>query len=67
MLLILGTIFIYSFDLGLQASAIEPFKTAITFRFNAPLLALILVLVLLLFGIFIERAYCRFRKFRYWS
>ena len=60
MLLILGTIFIYSFDLGLQASAIEPFKTAITFRFNAPLLALIWVLVLLLFGIFIERAYCRF-------
>ena len=38
-------IFIYSFDMGLNASAIEPFKTAITFRFNAPLMALIWVLV----------------------
>ena len=44
-LVILGIVFIYSFDMGLNASSIEPFKTAITFRFNAPLLALIWVLV----------------------
>lgn len=58
-LLILGIVFIYSFDLGLSASSIEPFKTAITFRFNAPLLALIWVSLLLFIGLFIERAYCR--------
>ena len=53
-------IFLYSFDLGLTASAIEPFKTAITFRFNAPFFAVCWVLVLLTAGLFIERAYCRF-------
>jgi len=57
--LILGILFIYSFDLGLSASSIEPFKTAITFRFNAPLLALIWVSILLFIGLFVERAYCR--------
>ena len=59
-LLIIGLAFIFSFDLGLQASAIEPFKTAITFRFNAPIVAVIWVLLLLITGLFIERAYCRF-------
>ena len=59
-LLVIGVCFIYSFDMGLKASAIEPFKTAITFRFNAPMFALIWVLILLTMGIFIERAYCRF-------
>ena len=59
-LLLVGIGFIYSFDMGLKASAIEPFKTAITFRFNAPMFALIWVLILLIMGIFIERAYCRF-------
>ena len=59
-LFLLTITFIYSFDLGLKASAIEPFKSAITFRFNAPLLALVWVALLLFIGIFIERAYCRF-------
>lgn len=59
-LLIVGLAFIFSFDLGLQASAIEPFKTAITFRFNAPIVAVIWVIILLVAGLFIERAYCRF-------
>jgi len=59
-LFFIGIAFIFSFDLGLQASAIEPFKTAITFRFNAPILAVIWVLILLISGLFIERAYCRF-------
>ena len=56
----LSITFLYSFDLGLKASAIEPFKSAITFRFNAPPLALVWVLFLLGIGLFIERAYCRF-------
>tara|TARA_B100000586_G_C19934537_1_gene352856 strand:- start:286 stop:732 length:447 start_codon:yes stop_codon:yes gene_type:complete len=60
LLFLLTITFIYSFDLGLKASAIEPFKSAITFRFNAPLLALVWVALLLFIGIFIERAYCRF-------
>ena len=60
LLSLLTITFIYSFDLGLKASAIEPFKSAITFRFNAPLLALVWVALLLFIGIFIERAYCRF-------
>ena len=55
----LGIVFIYSFDLGLSASSIEPFKTAITFRFNAPLMAIFWVGILLITGLFIERAYCR--------
>jgi len=58
-LLILGIVFIYSFDLGLSASSIEPFKTSITFRFNAPLIALIWVGIILIVGLFVERAYCR--------
>ncbi|MGY8975875.1 MAG: 4Fe-4S binding protein [Alphaproteobacteria bacterium] len=59
-LAILGSLFLYSFDLGLTASAIEPFKSAITFRFNAPIMALVWVLIILGSGLFIERAYCRF-------
>ena len=59
-LMILAGTFIYSFDLGLSASSIEPFKTAITFRFNAPFLAISWVVTLLIIGLFIERAYCRF-------
>ncbi len=58
-LFMLGIVFIYSFDLGLSASSIEPFKTAITFRFNAPLMALLWVGILLIIGLFVERAYCR--------
>ena len=58
-LAILGIVFVYSFDMGLNASSIEPFKTAITFRFNAPLMALIWVGILLVIGLFVERAYCR--------
>jgi polyferredoxin len=60
LLSLLTITFLYSFDLGLKASAIEPFKSAITFRFNAPPLALVWVLFLLFIGVFIERAYCRF-------
>ena len=60
LLSLLSITFFYSFDLGLKASAIEPFKSAITFRFNAPPLALVWVIFLLFIGIFIERAYCRF-------
>ena len=60
LLFILGVIFLYSFDLGLTFSSIEPFKSAITFRFNAPIMALIWVLMILFVGLFIERAFCRF-------
>ena len=60
LLALLGSLFLYSFDLGLTASAIEPFKSAITFRFNAPIIALVWVLIILGSGLFIERAYCRF-------
>ena len=60
LLFCLSLTFLYSFNLGLTASAIEPFKSAITFRFNAPPLALVWVLFLLGIGLFIERAYCRF-------
>jgi len=50
----------YSFDLAISGTQIEPFKTAITFRFNAPWPALIYTTLLLTIGLFVERFYCRF-------
>ena len=49
-----------SVDLAHTASAVEPFKTAITFRFDAPWPAVAYALALLGVGLFIERFYCRF-------
>ena len=49
-----------SVDLAHTASAVEPFKTAITFRFDAPWPAVAYALTLLGVGLFIERFYCRF-------
>jgi NosR/NirI family nitrous oxide reductase transcriptional regulator len=50
----------YSFDLAISGTQIEPFKTAITFRFDAPWPALLYVILLLALGLFVERFYCRF-------
>ena len=50
----------YSFDLAISGTQIEPFKTAITFRFDAPWPALIYAILLLALGLFVERFYCRF-------
>ena len=56
---LLGLTF-YSFDLAMAGTQIEPFKAAITFRFNAPWPAVTYALLLLGIGLFIERFYCRF-------
>ena len=56
---LLGATF-YSFDLAIAGTAVEPFKTAITFRFDAPWLAVIYAVALLGAGLFVERFYCRF-------
>ena len=50
----------YSFNLAISGTQIEPFKTAITFRFDAPWPALIYAILLLGIGLFVERFYCRF-------
>ncbi len=47
-------------DLAYAASSVEPFKTAITFRFDAPVAAVLYALALLGIGLTIERFYCRF-------
>ena len=47
-------------DLAHAASSVEPFKTAITFRFDAPWPAVAYALALLGLGLFVERFYCRF-------
>ena len=47
-------------DLANAASSVEPFKTAITFRFDAPWPAVAYALALLGVGLFVERFYCRF-------
>ncbi len=50
----------FAYDLAIAGSNIEPFKTAITFRFDAPLGAVAWAVALLGVGLFIERFYCRF-------
>lgn len=50
----------YSTELAYAASAVEPFKAAITFRFDAPISAVGYAVALLVIGLFIERFYCRF-------
>ena len=50
----------FAVDLAYAASAVEPFKAAITFRFDAPWPAVAWALALLGIGLFIERFYCRF-------
>ena len=44
----------------MAGTQVEPFKAAITFRFDAPWPAVTYALVLLGIGLFIERFYCRF-------
>ncbi len=56
---LLGVSF-YSFDLAIAGTAVEPFKTAITFRFDAPWAPVAYALALLGAGLFVERFYCRF-------
>jgi NosR/NirI family nitrous oxide reductase transcriptional regulator len=56
---LLGATF-YSFDLAIAGTSVEPFKTAITFRFDAPWPAVIYAVALLGAGLFVERFYCRF-------
>lgn len=48
------------FNLAMQGTQVEPFKTAITFRFDAPWPAVTYALILLGIGLFVERFYCRF-------
>ncbi|MDP6517916.1 MAG: 4Fe-4S binding protein [Alphaproteobacteria bacterium] len=58
-LILVGLTF-YSIELAYAATAIEPFKTAITFRFDAPWPAVAYALALLGIAMTIERFYCRF-------
>ena len=50
----------FSYDLAIAGSNVEPFKTAIVFRFDAPLAAVAYAAALLGAGLFVERFYCRF-------
>ncbi len=56
---LLGLTF-YSFDLAIAGTNVEPFKTAIIFRFDAPAAAVAYAVGLLAIGLFVERFYCRF-------
>ena len=57
--LILGLSF-YSMDYALRLAEVEPFKTAISMRFQRAWPFVAFVLVLLTAGLFIERFYCRY-------
>ena len=50
----------FAYDLAIAGSNVEPFKTAIVFRFDAPLAAVAWATALLGAGLFVERFYCRF-------
>jgi transcriptional regulator of nitric oxide reductase len=56
---LLGLTF-YSIELAYAVSGVEPFKAAITFRFDAPWPAVAYAVALLAVGLTIERFYCRF-------
>lgn len=58
-MLILGLSF-YSMDYALKLAETEPFKTAISMRFQRAWPFIGFVLALLLAGLFIERFYCRY-------
>ena len=59
-LFILISLLFIDYELAAQLSALEPFKTAITFHFIVPPAPLIWALLILVAGVFVERAYCRF-------
>ena len=48
------------FEWAAWAAGIEPFKTAITLRFDAPTAAVLWAGGLLILALFVERAFCRF-------
>ncbi len=48
------------FEWAAWAAGIEPFKTAITLRFDAPVAAVLWAGGLLILALFVERAFCRF-------
>ncbi len=50
----------FAYDLAMAGSNVEPFKTAIIFRFDAPAAAVAYAVGLLTIGLFVERFYCRF-------
>ena len=50
----------FAYDLAIAGSTIEPFKTAIVLRFDAPAAAVAWAVALLAAGLFVERFYCRF-------
>lgn len=50
----------YAVEMAYAASGVEPFKAAITFRFDAPWLAVLYAVALLAVGLTVERFYCRF-------
>lgn len=58
-MLILGLSF-YSMDYALRLAEVEPFKTAISMRFQRAWPFVAFVLALLAAGLFIERFYCRY-------
>lgn len=58
-MLILGLSF-YSMDYALRLAEVEPFKTAISMRFQRAWPFVTFVLALLAAGLFIERFYCRY-------
>jgi transcriptional regulator of nitric oxide reductase len=49
-----------SFDMALAGAEVEPFKTAITLRFARAWPFLLYVGLVLVAGLFVERAYCRY-------
>ncbi len=59
-LVVLLVLTFVDFDRAVRVSSIEPFKTAITFRFNAPAAAMMWAGALILAALFVERFYCRF-------
>jgi len=51
---------LYSFELAEMAAEVEPFKTAIILKFVRAWPFVLFAVAVLVFGLFVERAYCRY-------
>ena len=51
---------LWSMELGLLGAEVEPFKTAITLKFERPWPYAVYAILLLVVGLFMERFFCRF-------
>lgn len=51
---------LYSFELAEMAAEVEPFKTAIILKFVRAWPFVLFAVAILVFGLFVERAYCRY-------